>query len=52
VVETTWRESSAGPPRRYYRLTPSGKDVLDAFTHEWRRFRAGVDTVLGEGDRT
>ncbi len=52
VVDTTWRESSAGPPRRYYRLTASGKDVLDAFTHEWRRFRTGVDTVLGEGDRT
>lgn len=52
LVETFWQESPSGPPRRYYRLTPSGKDVLDAFTHEWRRFRAGVDTVLGEGDRT
>ena len=23
VVETTWRESLSGPPRRYYRLTPN-----------------------------
>ncbi len=24
VVETTWRESPSGPPRRYYRLTAAG----------------------------
>lgn len=52
VVSTTWRESSSGPPRRYYRLTPAGKGVLDEFTHEWRRFRDGVDTLLRTGDRT
>ncbi|MBV8948748.1 MAG: PadR family transcriptional regulator, partial [Solirubrobacterales bacterium] len=22
AVETTWRESPSGPPRRYYRITP------------------------------
>jgi PadR family transcriptional regulator len=51
VVETTWRESPSGPPRRYYRLTPAGRGVLEAFIHEWRRFRDGVDTLLREGDR-
>jgi PadR family transcriptional regulator, regulatory protein PadR len=51
VVETTWRESPSGPPRRYYRLTPAGRGVLQAFIHEWRRFRDGVDTLLGEGPR-
>jgi PadR family transcriptional regulator, regulatory protein PadR len=51
VVSTTWRESSTGPPRRYYRLTPAGKGVLDEFIHEWRRFRDGVDTLLRTGDR-
>src|SRR5919204_2276118 len=24
LVESTWRESSTGPPRRYYRLTAAG----------------------------
>ncbi len=51
VVETTWRESPSGPPRRYYRLTADGRRALDAFIQEWRRFRDGVDTVLGIGDR-
>ena len=48
AVETTWRESAAGPPRRYYRLTPEGRGALDAFSVEWRRFRDGVDLLLGE----
>ena len=25
LVETSWQESSQGPPRRYYRLTPAGE---------------------------
>lgn len=50
VVETTWRESTSGPPRRYYRLTPAGCDALNAFVAEWARFKAAVDLFL-EGIR-
>jgi PadR family transcriptional regulator, regulatory protein PadR len=46
LVETTWQESSAGPPRRYYRLTPAGRGSLDDFAEEWVRFRDGVDLFL------
>ena len=46
VVETTWRESSTGPPRRYYRLTRTGHMALKVFTEEWRRFRDVVDRIL------
>jgi PadR family transcriptional regulator, regulatory protein PadR len=46
VVETTWRESPAGPPRRYYKLTPSGRQALKEFRREWVRFRDGVDRVV------
>jgi PadR family transcriptional regulator len=46
VVETTWRESPAGPPRRYYKLTPSGRLALKEFRQEWIRFRDGVDRVV------
>jgi len=52
VVETTWRESAAGPPRRYYRLTPAGDATLAAFSHEWARFRDAVDTLLERGVAT
>ena len=46
LVETTWRESESGPPRRYYRLTGEGHGALDAFVQDWTRFRDAVDAVL------
>jgi PadR family transcriptional regulator PadR len=50
VVETTWRESPSGPPRRYYRLTSAGRRALKGFRDEWSRFRDTVDGILEEGD--
>ena len=51
AVETNWRESPAGPPRRYYRLSPAGRKSLAAFVDEWSRFRASVDAILKIGDQ-
>jgi PadR family transcriptional regulator, regulatory protein PadR len=51
LVETTWHESSQGPPRRYYRLTDDGRAALDAFIVQWRQFRDAVDIVL-EGEQS
>jgi len=46
LVETTWRESPAGPPRRYYKLTKAGRAALDGFAWEWSRFRDAVDQFV------
>lgn len=46
LVDTSWRESPAGPPRRYYSLTPEGHDALARFTTVWARFRDAVDSTL------
>src|SRR5258708_1096632 len=51
LVETTWRESDAGPPRRYYRLAPSGRATLAEFTGSWRLFRDSVDGLLQVGEK-
>jgi PadR family transcriptional regulator PadR len=48
LVETTWRESPAGPPRRYYSLTAAGRAALAAFAEEWGRFRDAVDRFIEE----
>jgi PadR family transcriptional regulator PadR len=48
LVDTTWQESSQGPPRRYYRLTEAGDQALAAFTAQWGRFRDAIDAVLDE----
>jgi PadR family transcriptional regulator, regulatory protein PadR len=29
LVESSWQESTAGPPRRYYRLTDAGRAALE-----------------------
>lgn len=50
LVDTTWQESTSGPPRRYYHLTESGTQALDSFTSTWPRFRDAVDAALTEGD--
>lgn len=46
LVETTWRESTDGPPRRYYRLTAAGASQLDAFRPAWADFSAHVNRIL------
>ncbi len=49
MIQSTWRESASGPPRRYYRITQDGDAALQAFASQWARFRDSVDTVLDLG---
>lgn len=49
LVSTAWRESTSGPPRRYYSLTPDGRAALDAFVKTWTPFRDAVDRALQTG---
>jgi PadR family transcriptional regulator PadR len=46
-IASTWRESPNGPPRRYYKVTPSGHLALTNFRNEWVAFRSGVDRIMG-----
>lgn len=45
-VDTSWRESTGGPPRRYYSLTSGGAESLLGFRSAWKLFRDAVDTAL------
>jgi PadR family transcriptional regulator, regulatory protein PadR len=49
MVQSTWRESASGPPRRYYRITADGDAALQAFATQWARFRDSVDTLIDLG---
>jgi len=49
LLTSTWQESTQGPPRRYYRITPKGRRALGNFLEEWKRFRTSVEQLL-EGD--
>jgi PadR family transcriptional regulator PadR len=52
LVKTEWRESTDGPPRRYYELTAEGRRALAGFKTEWTSFRGAVDGILQEGTRS
>ncbi|MGI9246307.1 MAG: PadR family transcriptional regulator [Steroidobacteraceae bacterium] len=38
--------SYSGPPRRYYRITPLGREVLAAWRGTWLATRDFVDTIV------
>jgi PadR family transcriptional regulator, regulatory protein PadR len=48
LVATRLVESTSGPSRKYYRLTPMGHDALEAHRRDWRAFVAAVDQLLGD----
>jgi PadR family transcriptional regulator PadR len=52
LVKTEWRESSEGPPRRYYELTAEGRRALNTFKNEWTSFRTAVDGILQEAKKS
>ena len=48
LLESRVEPSVAGPPRRYYKITESGRQALKRWTEIWGLTRAFVDTHLEE----
>jgi len=48
LLESEVEPSVAGPPRRYYRITPLGRRALRDWALAWSATRDFVDTVLLE----
>lgn len=40
-----WEESPKGPPRKYYRLTPLGSEVLQYMSEAWDEIASTVDSL-------
>ena len=40
------QESQEGPPRKYYKLTPRGKEVYEQLDLEWTNFVTGVNNII------
>jgi PadR family transcriptional regulator PadR len=45
LLNHEWQESAAGPPRKYYRLTPAGRALLAHFRDYWASMSALIDTL-------
>lgn len=49
LFTTYLKESSEGPPRKYYTLTEAGRKEQLALKDEWQRFNEGVEIII-KGD--
>lgn len=47
-LDYTWKESPAGPPRKYYRLTQAGQDFLAALQKSWMELSASIEQILSK----
>ena len=47
LLAAEWQPGADGPPRKYYRLTPAGREELERQRGEWTRFADAVDAALG-----
>lgn len=46
---TYLKESTEGPPRKYYRLTNSGQRYMHELVDDWIHFSSGVNQIIEEG---
>jgi PadR family transcriptional regulator PadR len=45
LVDYEWKESDAGPPRKYYRLTPKGRAQLNELNLYWKQINATISEL-------
>ena len=45
-LSVTSMPSPSGPPRRYYRITPTGKRALDAMLDQWASVGASITNII------
>jgi len=46
LLEYSWAESAAGPPRKYYSLTSRGLDALHQLKLTWRSLSKSVESLI------
>jgi PadR family transcriptional regulator PadR len=50
LLESEVEPSVSGPPRRYYKITDSGRTTLTRWMEIWHQTREFVDAILKGGD--
>src|SRR5690606_33876014 len=46
LLSYNWKESSSGPPRKYYQITDEGREVLSRLDITWKELVFAVETSL------
>jgi len=44
--ETYLKESTEGPPRKYYRMTSRGREQTELLLKDWKKFTSDVEFIL------
>jgi len=50
LLESEVEPSVSGPPRRYYRITETGRDTMKSWREIWNQTKALVDSVVQGGE--
>lgn len=50
VVTSYLAEASGGPPRKYYAITDSGRELFLQLKSEWRQVSSTVENLIAKGD--
>jgi PadR family transcriptional regulator PadR len=45
LLSYRWEESQQGPPRKYYELTPDGKEYLTDLDNSWKELVESVNLI-------
>jgi len=51
LLESEVEPSVSGPPRRYYRITETGRETLERWREIWDQTKALVDNVMHGGEQ-
>lgn len=51
LLSYRWEESTGGPPRKYYALTPAGKDFLNELSHTWQELSSAVEHTTNTSNK-
>jgi PadR family transcriptional regulator PadR len=52
LLSYQWLESTSGPPRKYYQLTPEGTHVLTELQKTWTELVYAVEAVQKKNSKT
>lgn len=42
LLSYRWEESTSGPPRKYYKITPQGQEILNELDKTWNELQQAV----------
>ena len=46
LINFKWKESTSGPPRKYFFLTDNGASVLKDMIKIWQEFKISIDSTI------